>query len=478
MMHGLLLMGALLAGQVQMPTGGDLRADVGRLVRQLDSPKLEQRDAAEAALIGYGTTVLDVLPPANNHMSAEVRERLGRVWQKLQQQAASATAQSSTITLHADAMPLKAVLAAFQSQTGNRIDDLRGQFGQLSPDPALKVDFDRTPFWPALDRVLDQAGLSIYPYAPRRAIGVVANLGQERRDRAGRVSYRGPFRFEADSVVARRELRQVDRNSLVVGIDVLCEPRLRIINLMHQMRDVAAVDEQGKPLPALSRDAKTEMPDVREDGNASAVKLELPFQLPPRDAQRIARLQGKLLATLAGKTETFRFEKLAGAKNVEQRIAGVTVTLEQVRQEKAGDSQDASPHPNPLPKGEGTTERHPLPKGEGTTERHPRRAPTGGWSGEGTRCEVRLRVRFDDAGDALASHRQWIFSNPAYLEDAHGKRIVYDSYETTLQGKNEVGVAYLFHDDRPLAELTFVYETPGTIITGGFDYELRNIKLP
>ena len=32
------------------------------------------------------------------------------------------------------------------------------------------------------------------------------------------------------------------------------------------------------------------------------------------------------------------------------------------------------------------------------------------------------------------------------------------------QGKNEVGVAYMFRTDQPLDELTFVYKTPGTII--------------
>ena len=87
-------------------------------------------------------------------------------------------------------------------------------------------------------------------------------------------------------------------------------------------------------------------------------------------------------------------------------------------------------------------------------------------------------MRFDDAGDALASHRQWIFDNPAYLEGPDGKPIAYDSFETTAQGKNELGLAYLFSTDRPLDELTFVYKTPGTIITSSFPYELKDIKLP
>jgi hypothetical protein len=89
-----------------------------------------------------------------------------------------------------------------------------------------------------------------------------------------------------------------------------------------------------------------------------------------------------------------------------------------------------------------------------------------------------MTVRFDDAGDALASHRQWIFSNEAYLEGPDGKPIAYDTFDTTAQSQNELGVAYLFRTGRPLGELTFVYKTPGTIVTRAFDYEMKNLELP
>ena len=135
------------------------------------------------------------------------------------------------------------------------------------------------------------------------------------------------------------------------------------------------------------------------------------------------------MAMIARRIETFRFAKLAGAKNLQQRIAGVTVTLEEVRKSN------------------------------------------GAW-------EVRILVRFDDAGDALASHRTWIFNNEAFLEGPDGKPIAYDTFETTRQGKNEVGVAYVFNTDQPLDKLSFVYKTPGVIVTSAFDYELKDIRLP
>ncbi len=435
MIHCLLLLGSLLAGQIDKPAGETMKSDVRRLVRQLDASQLAEREAAEADLLKRGPAILDLLPQPNDHQSAEVRQRLGRIRQKLQQQAAENAAKSSTITLKADAMPLAQVLAELQRQSGNTIVDHRGMEGGKPSDagPDLKVDFDKTPFWPALDQVLDQAGLTVYPFAAtgeKAVISVVAlpNTAPQisRAHRVGRASYNGPFRFAVASVVARRDFRPLPHGSLSVNVEIAWEPRLRIIGLTQRLADVKAVDDRGNPLPVASPEAQL---DVPTSGDAAAVQMNLPLVLPPRDARRIASLKGKLLAMIPGRIETFRFDKLANAKNVEKRIAGVTVTLEGVSK-----NNDA-------------------------------------W-------EVRVLAHFDDAGDALASYRTWIFNNDAHLEGADGKPIAYDTFETTAQGKNEVGVAYLFDTDQPLDKLTFVYKTPGTIVNSGFDYELKNIELP
>ena len=424
MIHCLLLLTSLLAGQVETPAGEELKSDVRRLVRQLDAAQLAQREAAEAELLKRGPAILDLLPQPNDRQSAEVRQRLGRIRQKLQQQAADNAAKSSTITLHANAMPLSKILAEFRRQSGNAIVNAREKSGQPAADPTLKVNFAKTPFWQALDQVLDRAGLAAYVFGEKAAINVVPSPGAKAASK-GRIAYAGPFRLEPVSIEARRDLQQGD-GALHVNVETAWEPRLRIIGLTQRLADVKAVDERGNPLPVTDGDAQLDIP---AGGDAAAVKIELPLRLPSRDVRRIASLKGKLLAMIPGKIETFRFDKLAKAKNVEKRIAGVTVTLEQV-----GKNNDA-------------------------------------W-------EVRMTVRFDDAGDALASHRTWIFNNDAHLEGPDGKPIAYDTFETTAQEKNEVGIAYLFNTDQPLDKLTFVYKTPSTIVNSGFDYELKNIELP
>ncbi|MCE5267631.1 MAG: hypothetical protein LLG00_07080 [Planctomycetaceae bacterium] len=404
---------------------GQLRARVQRLVRQLDAARLAERDAAEAELTKAGPAILDLLPAGTERMSAEVQERLARVRERLQRQAADAAAQSSTITLRDDAMPLSKVLAAFRQQSGNAITDNREKMGQLLTDPPIKAKFDKTPFWPALDQVLDQAGLTLYPFAEQAGLSVTAAPSGV-TPRIGKACYAGPFRIEAVDVVGRRELRQASQQSLMVGVEVAWEPRLRMISVGQRLADLSATDERGQSLAIADRQAVVESPI---SGDAPAVKLDMPLRLPPRSVDRIASLKGKLTAVIPGKIETFRFDKLAGAKNVEKRIAGVTVTLEEV-----GKNNDA-------------------------------------W-------EVRLKVRFDEAGDALASHLNWIFTNPAFLEGQDGKPVAYDTFETTAQEKNELGIAYLFNVDKPLDQFAFVYKTPGAIVRSQFPYELKDVKLP
>ena len=426
MFASLLVAGCILLGQADTAADDALKTEVRRLVRQLDAAQLAERDAAEAKLIRLGPAILEHVPAVTERTPAEVQQRLARVRQQLQHAVAESFAEASTVTLQADAMPLSRVLAAIQEQTGNKIVDYRQRFGHEVTNPPLKVNFDKTPFWQTLDQVLDQAGLSVYPAGEERAVHVVRR-GDKQPLRSQSVSYSGPMRFEPARVVARRELRVSEESqgtALILTLEVAWEPRLSPISLKQAMADLAAMDESGSQLKLEDNRAELE---VSATGKSSTVDLPLSFALPPRSVQQIAQLKGKLAAVLPGKIETFRFDDLKKAKNVQKRIAGVTVTLEQVQKN------------NEL-------------------------------------NEVRILVRYDDAGNALESHRGWIFQNDAYLEGADGKPIPYDTLETTRQTKDEVGVAYLF--TQLPAGAKFVYKTPGLIVTTALPYEVKGVKLP
>ena len=425
MLVSLVVMGAALLGQAEQSDKADLALEVRRLVRRLDSRELAGREDAERKLIELGVEVLDHLPGSDDRVSAEVAQRVQRIRQKLQRTMVQRAAQESRISLNGDEIPLSEVLAEIEKQTGNKVVDLRGQFGPQGEDPKLAVGFDDAPFWSTVDHILDQAELSLYAYGEEKALNIVSRP-QEQLPRSGRACYSGPFRFEPIRIEAVRDLRNPTGERLALLLEVSWEPRIAPISLQFPLDRIKAVDENGSPLPIDTQQAKLEVPG---DSQAMATELRIPFELPSRDVKKIARLEGTLKTLVQGKVESFRFADLPEAKDVEKRTAGVTVTLQQVRK------------------------NHDV------------------W-------EFRLLIHFDETSGALASHRNWIFENEALLVAPDGEEIDYHAYDTTRQTENEVGIAYLFGLDDPLADYTFIYRTTGLIISTEFDFQIADVSLP
>ncbi len=406
--------------------GDDLRREVETLVRQLDAPRLAAREAAEETLLAIGPEALAALPEPGPQHSAETRQRLARVRQALQAEVAAQAARASRVTLRGEGMPLAEVFEAIERQTGNRIARDRRAMPPAVEGVTVDADWEDVPFWTALDEALDQAELTVYPFAEEdEAVTVVPRFG-EVAPRSGRAVVSGPFRLEVLRVSATRSLRDSDEDSLRIVLEVAWEPRLNPISLRQAVADVAAVDDAGRPLAFRAPGATLEVPVNRR---STAVELNLPLALPERDVRSIAELRGSLAALLPGAAASFRFAELPEARNVEQRIGETTVTLEEIRRN------------NDL------------------------------W-------EVRMAVRFDEAGVALESHRGWIYDNPAILERADGEPLAPLATNTTRRLPNEIGLAYLFPGEHPIEESTFVYRTPTALLPAAFDYEFTDVPLP
>lgn len=421
----LLLAAELLPGAAAVEAPDPLNLQVRRLVRQLDDNQLATREAAERALIELGPQALDLLPSPGRDTSAEVRGRLERIRKTLQEQAAKAAAEPSRVTLRGE-MTLSAALAAVQQQTGNRIVDFRGRFGQQPNDPKLTLDFEKEPFWKAFDVILDQAGMTIYNFSGEaKALAVVAR-DQAELDRAGRAVYQGLFRFEVLRVQAIRELRNPANHALRLTLEISWEPRVSPILLQIPLGDMRATDDAGRVIETGSKRANLEVP---VENAIPAAEVQVPLSLPDRSVNKIVSLQGQLSALVPGEVETFEFSNLGAAESVEQSRAGVTVVLEQVR-------KNVDVH------------------------------------------EARLRVRFDQARNALESHRNWIYNNEAYFIGPDGQRFEHVGQQAFRQAENEVGVAYLSDRETGLADCKFVYKTPAVLIQMPVAFELKDIPLP
>ncbi len=419
---GILLIANSLLGQID---AAELEVETRRLVRQLDGPSLAQREAAEKTLIELGPPILDLLPPVTRTTSAEVRVRLDRIRNRLQQQEAEQAIRTTRIDLQGE-MPLLDALAAMAEQSGNAIIDYRDQFGQTTTNPTVTVDFQDKPFWQALDQVLDQADLTIYHFSGQPDTLAIVARGEAERARADRGTYSGLFRFEGVSLVARRDLRDPRGDSLQMAVEVAWEPRVQPIVLQISLDAIRAFDEDDGPIAIDAAGTQLEVPT---ESNVPAVEIQLPLSLPDRSTRQIGLLQGQMSAVIPGRVREFVFEDLLDAKAVEQRVAGVTVTLDQVRK-----SLDL--------------------------------------------YEVRMRVRFDRADIALESHRTWIYENEAYLLEPDGQRADYARMEVIMQRPDEVGISFSFDRPEGLDGCRFVYRTPVVIVAVPIEYQLQEIPLP
>jgi hypothetical protein len=410
------------AAQQPAASQQELALEVRRLVRQLSSPQLAQREAAEEALLKLGPGVLELLPASQD---PEVKVRLERVRQRLLKAVAESVLQPSRVSISGESVPLGKVLEAIRQQTGNKLVDWRERFGQQVTDPALKLRLEDAPFWQALDEVLDQATLAVYPFGTSDAIHLVAR-GQRQLPRRGRADYCGPFRIEAVAVTAQRDLRDPSGDLLRLTLEVAWEPRLRPILVKQRMADLKATDDTGQPLALQDPLAELEVP-IPPQG--SAANLLVSFRLPPRSTGSIARLEGKLWALVPGQAEAFRFGDLANARGAQQRIAGATVTLERVQRSDQL------------------------------------------W-------QVLIRLRLDEPGQAFESHRGWVFANEAFLEGPNGQRLLPESFEMTSRQPNEVGFVYNFAPEQPLEKYVFVYRSPTRVLPLTVQYTLKDIPLP
>ena len=94
--------------------------------------------------------------------------------------------------------------------------------------------------------------------------------------------------------------------------------------------------------------------------------------------------------------------------------------------------------------------------------------------------DVKVRVKFGDAGKALESHQGWIYDNECYLLDRSGNKIENAGLEATSTGQNEVGLDYKFDlgDETSAKGFKFIYKTPAAIVRIPIEFELKNIELP
>lgn len=412
---------------------GRLGAEVESLVGQLIADRHADRRAAFNGLLELASNsparakrVLELLPPIDELMPSALIQQLNDLRIEIEKKIAESAVQASRVTLDVTDAPLANVLAAIELVTENKLTDSRQQFGQEAVDKTITLKATDAPFWEAIDEVLDQAEMDVYAFSGEDSLALI-NRDPGRAARVGAAIYSGPLRVDVKKVIATTNRVQPDASQLMLRMEVAWEPRLRPIVLTQKLSQVIATNEQGQQLSLLRPEQSI---DIELSNGNQATELRLPFVPPKRSTEKIATLRGVVEVLAPGRSVAFQFKNLSTtAESETRRRGGVEVTLAGVRKNNAI------------------------------------------W-------EVHMRLKLDQPGEALASHRGWVYENKTFLKDKDGNEIDHAGFETTMQTADTIGLAYLFDHEPGIEGLTWVYETPATVHRFQVEYEVKDIALP
>ena len=386
---------------------------VGELIELLDAETLAVRDAAERKLLELGPAALPHLPNPST-LSPNVAEAIRRVRRRLEDRQSLEELRPAVVTFH-DTATLAEILSVVASQTGNQID------ASELPEPVrqrtLRADFDKTPFWNVVRQLEEQSSITVRPGKTPRSLSAAC------RPEDGSVSARseivGPIRLDVVGATIRPDFTNPDRRILRTTLELLHEPRLRLLFAHVVAADLTVTNDASDPLgtpgrtfPPLNPQSRLEIPLDK----TGAVRRTHDVVLEAEDeVSSTVTLAGTIELELAAAEERFVFRHLDEPGPVTRRHGGVSVSLKEAELDKSD-------------------------------------------------LKVALRIQYDSGGPRFESHRAWVFHNDVRLIVDEEDHIPVES-ETLLAGDGGALLSYRFRDVAPLPQDAELHYAAPTLIT-------------
>ena len=425
-----------LAPVVAFGQGSDsaLKDRVEQLVEKLAGADETARDSAETSLIGLGPKALPLLPDAAKLPSDDAKARLEKVRLILVEEQEKAALVASTVTIQREGIRLTEALKQLQSQTGNRISDLREANGAEVTNPAFDLDIHDMPFFEALDLIARKADISTTFYTGDGTIGIMPGMGADLPDQIGEdtpssapmVVYSGPFRVQFEQFSLARDFASGGANANA-RFSIAWEPRLRPMLLALKAEDVAILDDRDdKVVPSVSEESGSVV--LRPENPVAEMNLNM--IAPDRKSQTLKTLKIKAQVTVPAGIRSFRFPSLA-ARDVTRTMGDVSVQLESTETDEAV------------------------------------------W-------KVDVILNMPGEGPAFESYRQGLFNNRIWLQKDDGSRFEHNGGFSNLgSDRGRLGFEYLFVDAPGKPEdYGLVYETPSRVLTIPLEFEFKDVPLP
>ncbi len=293
-------------------------ADILRLVGQLDSTQLIERNRAEQELLQAGPNVLASLPRPGTLASSEARYRLRRVIKRLQRELVDSASRPSVVEV--ESSDSWAELAGhITSQTGNRT------LVRSADTQPREIRIQKLTFWDSIAEVIERADVQI-------------DYAQSTRDRVVLSGFRGAAPPPPESFTSSGPLRlewksastDADGRVTQINLRVLWEPRLNVVKMHVPLDSFQLINEQGIAAYQFNPNAKLNILPTRD-------QCFVEFAVPTRPVLALAKPQrftGKLHLFVAGPEVTLLFEDALNVKQPAVRsFADMTVALEAPRRQ-------------------------------------------------------------------------------------------------------------------------------------------------
>jgi hypothetical protein len=251
--------------------------------------------------------------------------------------AGPATTQPTRITLHVRDMGAKALLGELAKQSGARMALAPPDLLEKNTIPPATLNFERMPFWSALERVSRATGLEPVfstedPY-PRFQLGLGGgSFWEEPHVVAGPVIVFAEDVERTNVVELGRTTHHFDRE-MVVNLMAFVEPGVRALYASPHVKVMRAVDENGRTLTPAAEDPADVATD--EEGAASglfawnlAVVLEAK---PDRVSRKIARLSGRTSLRVQTGEQRIEIDNVMKARNVVKVANGAPFTFRSLK---------------------------------------------------------------------------------------------------------------------------------------------------
>jgi hypothetical protein len=340
------------------------------LVEALGSPREAEREEAAGLLEEMGRKALPALRAARDTRGPAVRERAALLVDLIERQR---LLRATRVALDFRDRSLAEVVATLAAESGHDVVlDPEGDPAWLTRRITLSAP-EPVPFWEALDRIGDIAGLRHNPGIPRATgrrtppIPLIAREG-------GPVpaSYAGPFRVNLVGVSRHRRVALARVSDVTQApeefaalIQVFAEPGLSVqpggpLQLLEAADDRDRDLRPTEPGPPFRRTYGGRRFDK---GELDILQFRIPLKPPDAPGGRIKRLRGFIPAMVVARTDSLLVVPLEGAEGKSFSGGGLTLKVSEVlhhdktttlRVTLRGDGRgghpffDPGPHPAPL----------------------------------------------------------------------------------------------------------------------------------